>query len=550
MPKQIKRLLTLDDLVKFCASYGLQKFSANESGYRLSVQIPAPATFDEVQPDSQLLYVTVKMFHTGKNRNGSFISDETAKKSLGGIKYKPLLANFCEIDGVKDFTSHDMQIVRDDDDDYKIEYLEHQIGCFTADEPYMVYDIVNDRSYVYAKAAIPREYTDAAEIIERKHGTKVSVELSINEMSYSVEKGAFVFDDFEVMGCTCLGVNPDTGEEIKEGMEGARLTIEDFSEENNSIMNKVEKDMNNAKGGEGTLNKFDELLEKYGVTAEDVTFTYEGLSDEELEQAFEDAFFVKPTDDDDDDSTPVADDGDDKEEEDKDKPSTKGGLKAAPATTDEPTEEDNTDNNEENGEDGVSNEDTSSVFALTLSEIESAVWRVVNETYALVDGDGVKYYAYSCDVYDDYVVMHNYEDGKFYKQSYEMNDDTVVLEGERVEVFPEYLTAEERGALELMRSTYDELKEYKENTEKTILDNQKQDVFDMFDEKLNNNEEYASLKANKDNYSVEDITLRCNALIGAETMKFAQKDGQKKKSSIGLDFTHKPVKKPYGNLFD
>lgn len=90
------------------------------------------------------------------------------------MAYKPVLANFCEIDGVRDFTAHDMKI----NDDGTISYLEKQVGCFTADKPYMEQDPDNsDRQYVFARVAIPRDYTDAADIIERKGGTKVSVEL-------------------------------------------------------------------------------------------------------------------------------------------------------------------------------------------------------------------------------------------------------------------------------------------------------------------------------------------------------------------------------------
>jgi len=44
--------------------------------------------------------------HTGKNRNGSNLTEEAAKNCLSSIAYKPLLADFCEIDGVEDFTSH------------------------------------------------------------------------------------------------------------------------------------------------------------------------------------------------------------------------------------------------------------------------------------------------------------------------------------------------------------------------------------------------------------------------------------------------------------
>lgn len=42
------------------------------------------------------------------------------------------------------------------------------------------------------------------------------------------------------------------------------------------------------------MNKFEELLKKYEKTVDDITFTYEGLSDEELEAAFAKAFNTDP----------------------------------------------------------------------------------------------------------------------------------------------------------------------------------------------------------------------------------------------------------------
>ncbi|MBO5627826.1 MAG: hypothetical protein J5965_01945, partial [Aeriscardovia sp.] len=44
-----KKLLTLDDLVKFCEQHQFTKFSAKDSGYQLAVQVPT--TF-EVEDDS------------------------------------------------------------------------------------------------------------------------------------------------------------------------------------------------------------------------------------------------------------------------------------------------------------------------------------------------------------------------------------------------------------------------------------------------------------------------------------------------------------------
>ena len=300
-----KKILTLSDLEKFCETKNFARFSSTESGYQLCVSIPA--TFEQSQEDNSLmLFANVKLMHTNDNRNKSALTEKGAKKCLSSIAYKPVLANFAEFDGEWDFTSHDIDI----DNDGNLVYIERQVGCFTADKPTM--DSEPDskgRKYIYARVAIPREYTKAAEIIERKNGTKVSAELAVNEMSYSAEEKILYLDDVEVMGVTLLGRDPDTGEEYQEGMEGARLDIADFSVQNNSVianqkliesLDKLTTMLANfninpalsgdSKEGGNDQVRFNELLERYGKTVEDITFEYENLSDEELEEAFKTAF--------------------------------------------------------------------------------------------------------------------------------------------------------------------------------------------------------------------------------------------------------------------
>ena len=230
-----KKLLTFDDLVKFCKKEKLMNFSAKESGYQLCVQVPTSFEIEEEENTSSTLYADLKMFHTNRNRNGSSVTEDAALKCLSTIPYKPLLGDIQEIegtDGEYDFTSHSMEF----NEDGSINYIERQIGCFTTENLYL--DDKPDekgRKYVHARAAIPREYTKAAEIIEKKEGTKVSVELAVNEFKYDSNEKLFLFTDIEVLGCTCLGRDPKSGKEIAEGMEGSRLDISDFSIDNNSV---------------------------------------------------------------------------------------------------------------------------------------------------------------------------------------------------------------------------------------------------------------------------------------------------------------------------
>ena len=72
MSKKIKRILTLNDLYNFYFSKNENcNFSAKETGYKLSVQVPAQFEINSEQNDDSLLFCKVKLMHSGENRNQS-----------------------------------------------------------------------------------------------------------------------------------------------------------------------------------------------------------------------------------------------------------------------------------------------------------------------------------------------------------------------------------------------------------------------------------------------------------------------------------------------
>ena len=102
--------------------------------------------------------------------------------------------------------------------------------------------------------------------------------------------------------------------QMKEDRLSDQLTIEDIdpSEFQNRLEELEAANFNkkadpiqtlSKKGGDrGNMTKFEELLAKYGKTAEDITFNYAEMSDEELEAKFAELFADAGT------NEPVADD--------------------------------------------------------------------------------------------------------------------------------------------------------------------------------------------------------------------------------------------------
>lgn len=445
------KILTLNELRDFCAQQGLTTFSAKEYGKPIACQINTTAVFDDTEKEDNngIVYALVKVCHTLLNRNGSYISEDNMKKAMPTLKDRPLLAYIHELnDGTLDFGTHNREIVEDDDGKQHVVYYEQQVGSFTDDDPSLEYDKDNDKTYVIAKVAIPVDYTPTIDILMSKGGEcKVSCELVINAMVYNAKDKYLEFTDFYFNGVTLLG-SDENGVAIEEGMQGAKLAMDaSFDREKEST-----------KGGSDFSMKFDELLKKYNKTAEDVTFDYASMSDEELEAKFEDEF-------------------------------------------------------------GKHDDEIVSVtFELNYGQIEEQIYRALEEIdranhyrtdYMLVA------------VYDDRFIYRNLSDAEnhYYAQNYTKNDTAVTLVGDPYEVFAEFLTAEEKASLDTMRANYQSLVDFKTQADKAAEDAKRDEVLnDASYECLADDADFATLKEHKSDFSVDE--LRVNAdLIFAKHIK-------------------------------
>lgn len=457
-----KKLLTLEDLYSF---YSQKKksmtFSADKSGYNIAVQ--SLATFELNDDLSEgLLYGKIRAFHDLTNNNKSHIETDVLEEKMMSIKDRPVMADIVDTnetdeDGnpIKDFSGHTMYY---DEALDKMIYKEIPIGHFIHPESiHLEYDEEYDRNFVCADVVVYEEYTDACDILRRRKTVDCSVELCIRKMHWDNTDKTLHLDDFYVQGTTLLGSH------TLPGMSGSKLSIKDFSEENNSLFSSISEDEHSKlietldnlnktlsslninsktnptiekfeKGGstETNMTKFEELLGKYNKTVEDITFEYEGLSDEELEEVFSTTFGESEP-------TPntvltESDKSDDNIDDD-----------TNDSTTDEP--DDTTDDDDKD-------KDTySKTFELSHEDVRSALYQLL----APIEETLNEYY-WIMSVYDDYFI---YESccGNYYKQAYTKENDTIAFDGERQELFAEFVTADEKAELEDMRANYSSISE-------------------------------------------------------------------------------------------
>lgn len=556
-----RKFYTLDDLYNFCRENRFESFSAEKQGAPLVVQSFGTFEADNKNTDG-LMAVKLKSCHTGKNRNKSGITDDNMNKYKHTFKGRPILGAIYKTDtGEYEFRAHDMKVIDDGED---IEYIEQPIGVISqTEEPYLEFDEKEDKNYLMVSGTIFSDYSKAAEILERRRTCKCSVEIAVEELSYNCDEDYLSIDKFRFSGVTILGYEQDGVTEIQEGMKGSKITIDDFGHKNsmfsadcqNKLIETLEKlnmtlesfnnkNQNSEKGGEKVMNKFEELLAKYGKTADEVTFEYENLSDEELEVAFKEAFeeveeeteaIVE--------ETVVEEEIDDTiVEESAEEVEEVIIEESAEEVIEEPTEE------------VVEQPEEKFVLKYELShdDIRSALYSLL----AATSEDGY-YYAWILEVYDDKFIYCDAMEDKYYRQDYFRDGENVTLGENKVEVFNEWLSKAEKDALDALKADYAVLKEFKSNYDESVIKAQKTDILDKVEyECLAENKDFAQLRAEMDKYSVEEVSTKADLIFAAHmksTMEFAAKDeGKKKPKVIGfsVDTKKEKKKKAYGNLFD
>ena len=614
MPKKIKKILTEDDLIKFCQSQKFSTFSSKDTGYQLAIKVPTTFEVDDnVDANHRdMLRIKIKIFHTGINRNNSKVSKEAAEKAMLTIPDRPILAAIHQLsNGEYDFAGHEMELVHNEETgEDEIRYIESQVGSFSSEPAFWEHDDELDKDFVCAYAYISRQYTKAAEILERKGFTKNSCELCIDELSYDGNDHCLDLLDFYVSASTLLGTSMDGNERpIEEGMQGSRADIADFSVENNSVkFSKDEKlielldklnttlsnfnNNNSKKGGENqSMTILDTLLTKYNKTVEDITFEYKNLSEDELTAKFEEVFGesddekenVDNTDNSTDESnvdenTDNIDTDNSTDENDSDKSTTETVTENnACGGAEEENSEDNSDEDtevtEENacggGSGSTKKKKKNSVecsyttangetktYAISLDKKISAIHCLVNDIYA--DADNTYY---GVKVYDSYVIMEDWCTGRYYKQTYTDENDVYTLTGDRVEVYAEFVTKDELDELQSMRSNYssivEQLNEYK--SEKDFAD--KMTVFDddAYADYLDT-EEFKALmsKESVNQYSKEQLSEKADATLGKlvkknKTFSYSEKT-EKQPTVVFMSNSNsdKESKKkvPYGGIFE
>ena len=545
MPKKKKRrIMSIDELYEFCLKNNFAHFDSNEFGKELMVRMNGnfeKTSKDEDKHKESLTPFVSRAFHDHVNLNKSEISEESFNENVPSANFRPILAHITtNSDNELDFGSHDYYVTTDKDGNDKVVYEEQPIGVIDGTKTTIEYDEDAGVNRAVLHGYLYDEYCqDAIEILNRRGTVDCSVELCIRELSFNTANKTLQLDDFYVSGLTLLS------KDVSPGMAGSNFKIEDFAvnaetvtfNTDNKLVETLEKLTNilesfdiKQKSKEGGTNnkmtKFEELLAKYGKTAEDVTFDYTEMSDEELEAKFAEMF---------DDDNSEGDNSDD-------------GESGEPSNDGEGDEGASDPEGDEGGSQTfekivrtyeISHEDTRYALYQLLSEYEDAdnEWYFINA------------------VYDDHFTYENWNGDKIFGQNYTKDGDNVAFDGERYNLHRELLTDSEFAELQSMRSNYAALKEFKETAEKNELHAKREEILNSEKyEAVSETDAFKELVKNMDNYSLEELEKEAKIIFAdnfnMETFT-ATTEKTQKKSTVKVFANVNKSKKDnrYGNLF-
>lgn len=517
-----RRLLSIEDLVRFCQEQNVIRFSSKKAGYPLAVQVPATFEIDDNTDDSHrgMIRLKFRILHSGLNRNGSNVSKEAADEAALTLADRPILAHIHQLnDGSWDFEAHNMEIVENDDGEEEINYIEKQVGSFSSEPTFWEHDDELNKDYLCAYGYISEEYTKAADIIRAKGGaTKNSCELSIENMTYNAKDKYLDLKKFYISASTLLG-SYDDGTPIGEGMLGSRADMVEFSKEKNSVqfesnedikqfiqasIKEAIEDINNLRKEENLMD-FEENAEVIETPAEE-TVEQTGETEEAVNETAE-----------------------------------------AETSTEENTVTE--EQSEEIAEETPSEEEKfTKTFEISHEDIRYALYNLI----APFEEEDNEWYSISA-VYDDYFIYEGmFNATNKFKQDYTKNENDVSLNGERIHVNVEYLSDSELAALNAMRSNYDEISQ---KLAKYEAEPKKLEILNSEDYALiSDNEEFVALKEQDAHFdlSVEEVKNKANEILlnAAKSATFASNPKTNKITTIPV--LNKTTGKTgrYGGLFN
>lgn len=423
----------------------------------------------------------LRIAYHGENRNGSYISKEVFEKCLPSMYNVPVVANYMRDDDM--IGGHDIEIVRKDNFP-KMVNITHPVGV-VPESASNWWELVTEEDgaiheYLCTDVLLWKRQ-EAYEKIVSDGIVYESMEIKVKEDH--LDNGMYVIDDFEFLAFCLLG----NCEPCFESASLATFSSDAFTSELYAMLEEVPMATRNYLEGvtNKLVNKKLKLVEKYGLTLDDLDFELAAYTIDEVEDklaAIRERLGVSQIDEEDPVVTPP-------EEENPTEPGT------------DPDANPGTDESQDSGQD----DNQEDVEEHSLEE----------------DRTG-----------------HAKDDPEDEEDKKPQDNDDEFACGEDEKKTSCAISEED---LALLKKELKELREFKNQ----ILSEKKAELFSMFSD-LESNEDFKSLKNDADKYDLTAIEEKCFAIRG-RTATFSMNQTYKKAPVLPV-LDHEPTYEPYGGV--
>jgi hypothetical protein len=475
-----------------------------------------PVEFEQVGNvlDDRFIRVKIYIAHEGENRNRSFFTREVLESMIPSLANIPILGYIAVNDeGEIDFKGHEERLVVENGE-FKLKYIGHAYGMIPEKhnarfETRYGSDGV-EREYLVAEGLLWKKFAEVEKIFDRDGGFKSqSMELYPPSVKgYTNDEGLFVFTQAKFEGLCILG----------EGVTPAMVssTIEKFS-----VADKLKNELSEMLAEfnahfSTTQEKGDETVEKEILEQEQTEFESQ---EQPQETPVDNPQGEVPAETPVEEPTEFAKKDEDKEEEEEKKDSDK----------------------EDEEEDEEKPKKFTRTFELSHDDIRSGLYSALDSHEQFKDS-----WIWISKVYDSYCIVEDESNGKFFKVNYVKHENAVSI-GEFEEIFPMFVNAQEKVAIEALRSNFEaleqevkDLREFKQNIEL----NEKEAKLAQYSSVLSE-EEYKTIKDNLANFSMTDIEKEIGFML-LKKNHFSAKTQEETPSRVSA--TPQGETNPYGSL--
>lgn len=451
--------------------------------------VSLPTRFEKSEgqePDSRFQKVKIYIAHTGENLNHSIFSHDVLESMIPTLANIPILG-YVGVNDEKneDFRGHEKRLSIDDGK-FKVSFETHAYGFVPVDNN-AHFETTGGKEWLVTDGYLWTRFVDAMELFDESNGSKgQSMEISDAD-GYTDDRGRVVFTNATFTGLCILG------DDVPPAMTGSTISTVFSKEDFKSTFEEMLAEFS-AEKGEYALATKKKQNDEAAVVEEQKPASGSTASETEKPASSATSSASKPA------EKPAS--------EDKEEPKT-ADKPAAPAASDPATAEDKaatpsetTEEHDDNAEmsvekgededislsenesacsnkedkdsDETDGDDTSDEdkkkFACGDGKKKKAVFELSlsNKEHAFIDAVRAKYgnsyeWIWLEAAYEAYGIVgasqEEFSGAQYFRIDYSVNADDSIKLGDKTEVFPMYVTAEEKNKIESDRVKLSDLEE-------------------------------------------------------------------------------------------